>query len=127
MWNLTDSLTRNGGLDFEMQTQDLNFLTGLTGVTPDGSIIVPDSMNLVARLGLDGPQCNAILKIKEGEGSLGLDAAYNLNTEVYHADLAIDALQLHHFCPRILSIRLQPALPLKGREWMWLHIKPSPA
>lgn len=127
LWNLTDSLTRNGGLDFEMQTQDLNFLTGLTGVTPDGSIIVPDSMNLVARLGLDGPQCNAILKIKEGEGSLGLDAAYNLNTEVYHADLAIDALQLHHFCPRILSIRLQPALPLKGREWMWLHIKPSPA
>ena len=100
LWNLTDSLTRNGGLDFEMQTQDLNFLTGLTGVTPDGSIIVPDSMNLVARLGLDGPQCNAILKIKEGEGSLGLDAAYNLNTEVYHADLAIDALQLHHFLPK---------------------------
>ena len=89
LWNLTDSLRRSGELDFEMQTQDLNFLTGLTGVTPDGSIVVPDSMNLVARLGLDGPQCNAILKIKEGEGSLGLDAAYNLNTEVYHADLAI--------------------------------------
>ena len=56
LWNLTDSLKRSGGLDFEMQTQDLNFLTGLTGVTPDGSIVVPDSMNLVARLGLDGPQ-----------------------------------------------------------------------
>ena len=89
LWNLTDSLKRSGGLDFEMQTQDLNFLTGLTGVTPDGSIVVPDSMNLVARLGLDGPQCNALLKVQEGKGSLNLDAAYNLSTEVYHADLAI--------------------------------------
>lgn len=115
LWNLTDSLTRNGGLDFEMQTQDLNFLTGLTGVTPDGSIIVPDSMNLVARLGLDGPQCNAILKIKEGEGSLGLDAAYNLNTEVYHADLAIDALQLHHFLPKDSIYTLTARVAAKGQ------------
>lgn len=115
LWNLTDSLTRNGGLDFEMQTQDLNFLTGLTGVTPDGSIIVPDSMNLVARLGLDGPQCNAILKIKEGEGSLGLDAAYNLNTEVYHADLAIDALQLHHFLPKDSIYTLTARVTAKGQ------------
>ena len=115
LWNLTDSLTRNGGLDFEMQTQDLNFLTGLTGVTPDGSIIVPDSMNLVARLGLDGPQCNAILKIKEGEGSLGLDAAYNLNTEVYHADLAIDALQLHHIMPKDSIYTLTARVTAKGQ------------
>ena len=115
LWNLTDSLTRNGGLDFEMQTQDLNFLTGLTGVTPDGSIIVPDSMNLVARLGLDGPQCNAILKNKEGEGSLGLDAAYNLNTEVYHADLAIDALQLHHFLPKDSIYTLTARVTAKGQ------------
>ena len=115
LWNLTDSLTRNGGLDFEMQTQDLNFLTGLTGVTPDGSIIMPDSMNLVARLGLDGPQCNAILKIKEGEGSLGLDAAYNLNTEVYHADLAIDALQLHHFLPKDSIYTLTARVTAKGQ------------
>ena len=115
LWNLTDSLTRNVGLDFEMQTQDLNFLTGLTGVTPDGSIIVPDSMNLVARLGLDGPQCNAILKIKEGEGSLGLDAAYNLNTEVYHADLAIDALQLHHFLPKDSIYTLTARVAAKGQ------------
>lgn len=97
LWNLTDSLKRSGGLDFEMQTQDLNFLTGLTGVTPDGSIVVPDSMNLVARLGLDGPQCNALLKVQEGKGSLNLDAAYNLSTEVYHADLAHRCLAASSF------------------------------
>ena len=46
-----------------MQTQDLNFLTGLTGLTPDGSIVVPDSMSLVARLGVDGSQCKALLDV----------------------------------------------------------------
>ena len=115
LWNLTDSLKRSGGLDFEMQTQDLNFLTGLTGVTPDGSIVVPDSMNLVARLGLDGPQCNALLKVQEGKGSLNLDAAYNLSTEVYHADLAIDALQLHHFLPKDSVYVLTAHVAAKGR------------
>ena len=115
LWNLTDSLMRSGGLDFEMQTQDLNFLTGLTGVTPDGSIVVPDSMNLVARLGLDGPQCNALLKVQEGKGSLNLDAAYNLSTEVYHADLAIDALQLHHFLPKDSVYALTAHVAAKGR------------
>lgn len=115
LWNLTDSLKRSGGLDFEMQTQDLNFLTGLTGVTPDGSIVVPDSMNLVARLGLDGPQCNALLKVQEDKGSLNLDAAYNLSTEVYHADLAIDALQLHHFLPKDSVYALTAHVAAKGR------------
>lgn len=115
LWNLTDSLKRSGGLDFEMQTQDLNFLTGLTGVTPDGSIVVPDSMNLVARLGLDGPQCNALLKVQEGKGSLNLDAAYNLSTEVYYADLAIDALQLHHFLPKDSVYALTAHVTAKGR------------
>ena len=115
LWNLTDSLKRSGGLDFEMQTQDLNFLTGLTGVTPDGSIVVPDSMNLVARLGLDRPQCNALLKVQEGKGSLNLDAAYNLSTEVYHADLAIDALQLHHFLPKDTVYALTAHVAAKGR------------
>lgn len=56
IWNLTDSLTRNGSIDFDIRTQNLNFLTGLTGVTPDGSIVVPDSMHLAARLGMDGPK-----------------------------------------------------------------------
>ena len=114
-WNLTDSLKRSGKLDFEMQTQDLNFLTGLTGVTPDGSIVVPENMNLLARLGLEGQQCNATLNIKEGEGSLNLDAAYNLSTEAYKADLAIDALQLHHFLPKDSIYTLTANVAAKGK------------
>jgi hypothetical protein len=37
-WSLTDSVKRNGSMDFEMHTQNLNFLTGLADIAPDGSI-----------------------------------------------------------------------------------------
>ncbi len=114
-WNLTDSLTRSGSLDLEMQTQDLNFLTGLTGLTPDGSIVVPDSMSLVARLGVEGSQCKALLKIKEGEGSLDLDAAYHLSTEAYHANLNINSLQLHNFLPKDSIYTLSANIAAKGQ------------
>ncbi|MCD8183341.1 MAG: translocation/assembly module TamB [Bacteroides sp.] len=115
LWSLTDSLKRGAQLDFEMQTQDLNFLTGLTGDKPDGSIVVPDSMNLAARLGLDGSQCTATLKLEEGKGTLHLDAAYNLSTEAYHANLGIDALQLHHFLPKDSLYTLTANIAAKGK------------
>ncbi len=114
-WNLTDNQTRNGKMDFEMQTQNLNFLTGLAGVASDGSIVVPDSMNLVAHLGIDGTQCTTDLKIKEREGLLSLDASYNLETEAYHANLNIDALQVHHFLPKDSIYTLTANLSAKGQ------------
>lgn len=114
-WNLTDSLTRNGKMDFEMKTQNLNFLTGLAGLTPDGSVVIPDSMNLVARLGLEGSQCTADLKLREREGLLDLNASYHLSTEAYHANLDIKALQMHHFLPKDSIYTLTANISAKGR------------
>lgn len=115
IWNLTDSLTRNGSIDFDIRTQDLNFLTGLTGVTPDGSIVVPDSMHMAARLGLDGPKYDATLKLEEGAGLLNLLAHYNTATEAYQADLAIADLQVHHFLPKDSIYTLSAKLSAKGQ------------
>ena len=115
IWNLTDSLTRNGSIDFDIRTQNLNFLTGLTGVTPDGSIVVPDSMHLAARLGLDGPNYDASLKLKEREGLLNLLARYNTSTEAYQADLHVDALQVHHFLPKDSIYTLSAKVAAKGK------------
>ena len=115
IWNLTDSLTRNGSIDFDIRTQNLNFLTGLTGVTPDGSIVVPDSMHLAARLGLDGPNYDASLKLKEREGLLNLLARYNTSTEAYQADLYVDALQVHHFLPKDSIYTLSAKVAAKGK------------
>lgn len=114
-WSLTDSVKRNGSMDFEMHTQNLNFLTGLADITPDGSIIVPDSMHLAARVGMEGAQCTAALKLQEKEGALNLDAAYNLATEAYHADLAINNLQVHHFLPKDSIYTLTAKMSVKGQ------------
>lgn len=114
-WNLTDSVKRNGNMDFEMHTQNLNFLTGLADIAPDGSVIVPDSMHLAARVGMEGAQCTAALKLQEKEGALNLDAAYNLATEAYHADLAINNLQVHHFLPKDSIYTLTVKMSAKGQ------------
>ncbi len=98
-----------------IRTQNLNFLTGLTGVTPDGSIVVPDSMHLAARLGLDGPNYDASLKLKEREGLLNLLARYNTSTEAYQADLHVDALQVHHFLPKDSIYTLSAKVAAKGK------------
>ena len=96
--NLTDSLRRSGTIGLDMVTQNLNFLTGLTGVTPDGSLVVPDSMSLKMKMEMNGPQYKAKLDLKEGKGSMNVNAALNSLTEVYTADLKIT-------CSFIISFR----------------------
>lgn len=98
--NLTDSLKRSGTVGLEMTTQNLGFLLALTGKAPDGTIAIPDSMNLVARLDLDGPEYKANVRLKEGLGLVDVNAALNTSTEAYSAELKVDSLQLHHFLPK---------------------------
>ena len=54
-------------------------------------------------------------KCRRAKAVSNLDAAYNLSTEVYHADLAIDALQLHHFLPKDSVYALTAHVAAKGR------------
>lgn len=114
-YNLADSLRRTGSMDFNVETQNLNFLTCLTGLTPDGSLVVPDSMNLASRFTLEGQQCTASLKLMEGEGSLSLDGAYHLGTEAYHAELLVNDLQLHHFLPKDSLYALSARVAARGQ------------
>lgn len=98
--NLADSITRSGTIGLKMKTQNLNFLTGLSGEVPNGTLVIPDSMNLVAQVDIKGSEYKANLHLKEGQGAMNVNAALNTATEVYKADLKIDNLQLHHFLPK---------------------------
>lgn len=98
-----------------MVTRNLNFLTGLTGVTPDGSLVIPDSMSLKMKMEMNGPQYKAKLDLKEGKGSMNVNAALNSSTEVYTADLKINDLQLHHFLPKDSIYELSLSADAKGR------------
>lgn len=115
LWHLTDSVSRNGSLDFVMKTQDLNFLTGLTGVTPDGSLVIPDSMDLSARFQIEGTRYAALLDVNEQQGMLQLDASYDTSDEQYHAELLIDSLQLHHFLPKDSIYMLSARVSAQGK------------
>ncbi len=119
MHNLTDSLRRNINMDFEMHTQDLNFLTALGGSAPDGSLIIPDSMNLAAHIGMEGSQCTAKLDLDEAGGVLAMNADYNLSTEAYHANLDVNALQVNHFLPQdsIYTLTLNVAAEGQGTDF----------
>ncbi len=118
--NLADSITRSGTIGLKMKTQNLNFLTGLSGEVPNGTLVIPDSMNLVAQVDIKGPEYKANLHLKEGQGAMNVNAALNTATEVYKADLKIDNLQLHHFLPKdsIYELSLSAAADGRGLDVM---------
>ncbi|TGY34759.1 translocation/assembly module TamB [Bacteroides caecimuris] len=118
--NLADSITRSGTVGLKMKTQNLNFLTALSGEVPNGTIVIPDSMNLVAQIDIKGPEYKANLHLKEGQGAMNVNAALNTVTEVYKADLKIDNLQLHHFLPKdsIYELSLSAAADGRGLDVM---------
>lgn len=113
--NLTDSLARSGTIGLDMVTRNLDFLVGLTGLMPNGSLVIPGNMNLKARMDMKGPQYKASLELKEGEGSLSTHAALNSSTEVYTADLKINRLSLHHFLPKDSIYELSLSAMASGR------------
>lgn len=114
-YNLSDTLKRSGALDLEMQTYDLNFLTDLSGPAPDGSLAIPDSMDLKAHLSIEGSLCNAMLHVDEGGGRLHADARYDLTTQAYEAKIGIDSLQIDHFMPKDSIYRFTAKLSAQGQ------------
>ena len=113
--NLADSITRSGTVGLKMTTQNLNFLTALSGEAPNGTIVIPDSMDLVAKVDINGPAYKANLKLREGQGTIDIDAALNTLTEVYKADLKINNLQLHNFLPKDSIYELSLSADAEGR------------
>ena len=113
--NLADSITRSGTVGVKMTTQNLNFLTALSGEAPNGTIVIPDSMDLVAKVDINGPAYKANLKLREGQGTIDMDASLNTLTEVYKADLKINNLQLHNFLPKDSIYELSLSADAEGR------------
>ncbi|WP_455962778.1 translocation/assembly module TamB domain-containing protein [Bacteroides bouchesdurhonensis] len=115
MENLADSLTRSGTIGLEMRTGNLNFLTALTGTAPNGTLVIPDSMNLSTKVEIKGPQYKAKLKLKNKGGTIDANAALNTSSEVYTADLKVTDLQLHHFLPKDSLYELSLSAKASGR------------
>lgn len=113
--NLADSITRSGTIGLEMTTRNLNFLTALSGEAPNGTIVIPDSMSMVAQVDIKGTEYKANLHLEEGEGAMDMNAVLNTTTEVYNADLKVDNLQLHNFLPKDSIYELSLSAAANGR------------
>lgn len=115
LWNLTDSLRRNGKVDFDLQTYNLNFLTALSGHAPQPSLVIPDSMRLTALLTLEASRLGALLSLNEGEGHAALDAKYDLATDAYRALMQIKGFRVDHFLPQDSIYGLTASAHLQGK------------
>jgi hypothetical protein len=114
--NMPDSLNRTGNLEMQMHTQDLNFLTALSGMADGNSKpVIPRDMTVAFRAGMRGPQYSATLHVREGAGTVQLDAAYNRQTGVYSGELKIDSLAVDHFLPGEQFRTVAAVATLKGQ------------
>ena len=114
LYNITDSLKRTINADFKMETFDLNFLTTLAEMDPSASFVIPSNMLMDGKFSMEGSQINTALALLEGEGQLHLDAALNLSSEAYNADLVIKDLQVNHFLPHDSIYGVSATLSARG-------------
>ena len=99
MTNVTDSLQRHADLDLKAQTGKLDFLLALAGISPDGSVVIPDSISVAGNMQLRGSEARAGLTLAERQGSVHVNGAYNTMSQSYEALLRIDSLRIDHFLP----------------------------
>lgn len=97
--NVTDSIQRHADIDLKAQMGKLNFLLALAGISPDGSVMIPDSINVAGNMQLRGSEAHAELTLAEEQGSVYVNGAYNTVSQSYEALLRIDSLRMDHFLP----------------------------
>lgn len=113
--NVLDSVGRIGSIDLQMKTQELGFLTALTGMPGDGSFVIPDNMILVGKAAVRGSQYMTLLRVREGLGVVHLDGNLNTETKEYTANLKVDSLEVNHFLPKDSIYRVAASATLKGK------------
>ena len=115
MTNLTDSILRRADLDIEAETGKLNFLLALAGITPDGSVVIPDSIGVAGNMQLHGSEARAELTLAEEQGSVYVNGSYNTTSQDYEALLRIDSLRIDHFLPHDSIRNIAATIEAQGR------------
>lgn len=109
--NLTDSTTRSGDVFCDVETFDLRLLKPFIGV--EGLHLPP--MQLTARARMRGEDYSLDGLLREGGGSVGVNAKIGLGNMVYKAEVDIRDLQLHNFLPNDSIYELTAWAKAEGR------------
>ena len=116
IYQVTDSLARNGQLKLNAQTGDVRFILGLAGDQPNNlSVTIPDSIQMAGDLYLDGSKLTSQLNVTEGKGKASVFGHYNLLSEDYEADVRIDSIRIDHFLPHDSIYLFSGHVLAKGR------------
>lgn len=114
--NVTDSVQRHADFDLVAQTGNLNFMLGLAGITPDSTLVIPDSISLNGNVQMRGPELLAGVTVGERQGSVYLNGRYDMSSLDYEALLRIDSLRIDHFLPQDSIYNVSGTVQAKGRN-----------
>ncbi|MCR4995150.1 MAG: translocation/assembly module TamB [Bacteroidales bacterium] len=110
---LTDSSTRRGTLDFNVLTQDLDWIRPLTGSGLEG-ILLP-KMQLDGTAHANGPVYALKANLREGEGMTTLEGTLDTRGALtYNADISAHRLHIRHFIPSLEVSPLTAKASLSG-------------
>lgn len=107
-----DSLRRNGSLNLELTTENMNFIKVLA---PGFHIPAGLKLSGQAAVQKDSVGTELDLLTSGNQGRAQIKGQYNLHHDYYNANLLIDSLNLHQFMPKDTLYRLSASLLAEGQ------------
>ena len=109
--NITREVSREGTLNIDLTTApELNRWLAHYAPGLSGRVVLPNATHLVSTLNLKGNQAATQTKLTAAGGVVNLDAAYNLASSAFRADLQTAHLNLMHILPQDSVGRVDIAL-----------------
>lgn len=107
-----DSLRRNGSLNLELTTENMNFIKVLAP-----GFHIPANLKLSGQAAVEKDSIGTVLTLLTGgnQGKVQIKGQYNLHHDFYNANLQIDSLNLHQFMPKDTLYRLSASLLAEGQ------------
>ena len=113
MAHLLDSGALAGVVDFNIKTEDLNWVCGLAGGALDGILLPPMQLNGKAQA--EGTRYRLDAQLLEGAGRVLLKGDVDVRGDMsYQAEIQTLGLQLRHFMPRLPAGPLTAKVMAKG-------------
>ena len=113
--SLNDDHLRSGRIDYQVETQNMDFVAGMFPSAWRERFQIPDSMNLSGFLALEKELYTTQTVFAESAAKIRISGNYNASTKNYNAYLRIDSLEPVHFMPDDSIRKLSASFRAKGQ------------
>lgn len=106
-----DSVRREGSIELQAVTRNMNFLQSMTG-----GITIPSGMELDATASLKGNEMGANMEARLApQGSMLLNGKFDMERETFESTLDIERVNIHDFMPEDSIFFLSASAKLEGK------------